>query len=261
MQTDPSAGTFRHDQEGDGLTLLGTQPNFRDLGGIQTADGRRVKHGLLFRSGDLFSVSDEDIRKLESLGLSMIIDLRAGREIEHRPDRKISTVREIVHIDIHDAARDKAEQFLAENDAEGLETVLIGDYRRMVNLHQTDFKKFLDILAITENLPLVYHCAAGKDRTGMTTLFLLHALGADPDVIWQDYLETNIRTADFVEKIIKKVNESGQNGSILRPLLEVRREYLQSALDEMDLHYGGLDHYVRNILEANVDRLRERYLE
>jgi protein-tyrosine phosphatase len=191
----------------------------------------------------------------------MIIDLRAGREIDHRPDKRISTVHEIIHIDIHDAARDKAEQFLAENDAEGLENVLIGDYRRMVRAHQTDFKKFLDILAFTENLPLLYHCAAGKDRTGMATVFLLHALGADPDAIWKDYMETNIRTAAFVEKIIKKVNEAGQNGSILRPLLEVRREYLQSAMDEMELHYGGLDHYVRNILKADVDRLRERYLE
>ncbi len=240
---------------------LKNQLNFRDIGGILTADGRMIKSGLLFRSGDLFSLSDEDIATLESINLSMIIDLRAEREIIRRPDQPVSSVKEIVHLEIHDTARDEAEKFFASQDETGLEAVLIGDYRRMVKDHQEDFKRFLNILTHTLNLPLVYHCAAGKDRTGLATVFLLHALGADPDAIWKDYMETNTKTAAFVEKIIKKVNESGQNGSILRPLLEVRREYLQSALVEIDLNYGGLDHYVRNILEANVDRLREKYLD
>lgn len=240
---------------------LKNQLNFRDIGGILTADGRKIKSGLLFRSGDLFSLSDEDIATLESINLSMIIDLRAEREIIRRPDKPISTVKEIVHLEIHDTARDEAEKFFANQDEPGLEAVLIGDYRRMVKDYKENFKRFLNILSHTLNLPLVYHCAAGKDRTGLATVFLLHALGVDHDVIWKDYMETNARTSAFVEKIIKKVNESGQNGSILRPLLEVRHEYLQSALDEIDLSYGGLDQYVRNILEAKVDRLREIYLE
>jgi len=241
-------------------SILATQPNFRDLGGIPAADGRTVKPGLLYRSGDLNSLSSDDARKLETMELAMIIDLRAGREIARRPDMVISTVRKITHIDIHDAARDMAEKFLENNDAAGLETVLIGDYIRMVDVHQADFRNFLHILATTENLPLVYHCAAGKDRTGLATVFLLTALGVNPDAIWDDYMATNEFAASTTEKIIRKVTAAGLNGGILRPLLEVRKEYLQAALDRIDLRYKGLDNFVLNILGAEASVLQNKYL-
>jgi protein-tyrosine phosphatase len=241
-------------------TILATQHNFRDLGGIPAADGMKIKPGVLFRSGDLYSLSGDDIRKLEKMKLAMIIDLRAGREIDLRPDKTIATVKEIVHIDIHDAARDKAEKFLEDNDAKGLESVLIGDYVQMVDLHQADFRQFLDLVATTGNLPLVYHCAAGKDRTGMATVFLLAALGVDIRDIWVDYMATNEFTAHAADKIINKVTASGMNGGILRPLLEVREEYLRAALTEIDRKYGGLECYVENILKADSAKLKEKYL-
>jgi protein-tyrosine phosphatase len=234
--------------------------NFRDLGGIPAYDGLHVKPGLLFRSGDLHSISDEDAGKLANMQLATVIDLRAQREIERRPDRHISTVKNIIHIDIHDAARDKAEKFLENNDAKGLETVLIGDYIRMVDLHQDDFRKFLRILATTADLPLVYHCAAGKDRTGLATVFLLTALGIHPDRIWEDYMVTNKYIAAISEKIISKVSASGKNGKILLPLLEVRREYLQSAIDQIDQNYNGMKNFVEHVLEADIPVLREKYL-
>lgn len=242
-------------------TILQNQLNFRDLGGIVTSDGRRVKPGLLFRSGDLHTLSAKDVIRLEQLKLSMIIDLRAQREIDKRPDQVISSVKEVLHIGIHDDARDKAEKFLSENDAKGLETVLIGDYIRMVEIHQADFTRFLHTLATTENLPLVYHCAAGKDRTGMATVFLLAALGVDIQHIWEDYMATNNFVSAFNEKIIRKVTESGLNGEILRPLLVVREEYLAAALTQIDGKYNGLRNFVENVLEADAVRLQEKYLE
>jgi len=240
--------------------LLSSQLNFRDLGGIRTIDGRKVKPGLLFRSGDLFSLQPEDIRRLEEMKLASVIDLRAQREIDVRPDKQIGTVREVIHIDIHDAARDKAQKFLESNDADGLETVLIGDYVRMVNIHQDDFRRFLEVLANTDNLPLVYHCAAGKDRTGLVTLFFLSALGVDLENIWADYLDSNRYSEPTILRIIRKVTESGMNGELLRPLLEVRKEYLQAALDEIDLKYGGLQSFVIEVLKADCEKLQKKYL-
>jgi protein-tyrosine phosphatase len=241
-------------------SILATQLNFRDLGGIKTEDGRRIKPGRLFRSGDLFSLSEEDVCTLEQMKLATIIDLRAKREIDRRPDRTIAGVMEVIHIDIHDAARDKVEKFLENNDAGGLETVLIGDYIRMVDIHREDFKRFLHIVATTDNLPLVYHCAAGKDRTGMATVFLLTALGVGMQNIWDDYMATNQYSGPYTEKIIKKVTESGLNGEILRPLLEVREEYLGAALTEIERKYDGLASFVTNILKADSVKLQEKYL-
>ena len=240
--------------------ILPAQMNFRDLGGIPAEGGRYIKPGLLFRSGDFYSLSAEDVGKLETLKLAMIIDLRARREIDRRPDKIISTVRKTIHIDIHDDARDKAEKFLENNDAKGLETVLIGDYLRMVDIHQEDFSRFLHILATTDSLPLVYHCAAGKDRTGMATVFLLAALGVDMKKIWEDYMATNAFIAGYMDTIIAKVTQSGLNGEILRPLLEVRTEYLQAALDRIEFKYNGLQVYVRETLGADVAVLQQKYL-
>ena len=80
--------------------LLQCQPNFRDLGGIIAKNGHKIKPGLLFRSGDLHSISDEDVAKLEEIGLATIVDFRSEREREWRPDKKIRTVRNIYHMTI-----------------------------------------------------------------------------------------------------------------------------------------------------------------
>jgi len=241
-------------------TILTKQHNFRDLGGIVAMDGRVIRHGLLFRSGDFYLLSDHDISALVQLNLRTIIDLRARREMVNRPDKIIPTVRETIHIDIHDAAREKAALFLENNDARGLETILIADYIRMIDKHVGDFSLFLHLIATTENLPLVYHCAAGKDRTGMATVFLLTALGVEMQKIRDDYMATNEYTKAAAEKIIRNITESGLNGEILRPLLEVREEYLEAALTEIDQKYNSLNCFVADVLKADVKGLQERYL-
>ena len=241
--------------------LLSFQQNFRDLGGIPAKDGRKVKPGLLFRSGDFYSLSPDDIGRLEEMRLATIIDFRAIREITGRPDKTIRTVKEIIEINIHDAAREQSQKFLSENNAPGLENLLIGDYTRMIRNHQPDFRKFLDIVANTVNLPLVFHCAAGKDRTGLAAVFLLSALGVDMEHIREDYMATNKFAAVFIEKIIKKVNDSGLNGAILRPLLEVRAAYLDAALEEILNYSVSLDAFVTDILKADKKKLQEKYLE
>jgi protein-tyrosine phosphatase len=242
-------------------SIFTSQPNFRDLGGIQTMDGRKVKPGLLFRSGELHDFSPEEIRRLEEMKLTAIIDLRAQREINERPDRLVGTVKEVIHLGIHDAARDQAVKFLENNNAEGLENILTGDYIRMVRKHQPEFRRFLEILANTENLPLVYHCAAGKDRTGLATVFLMAALGVDIRQIREDYIATNEFVKFNAQKFILKVTELGLNGEILRPMLEVRMEYLDAALDEITRISGSLHDYVTGVLKADVLKLQERYLE
>jgi len=223
-------------------------------------DGRKVRPGLLYRSGDFHDLSQEDREKLEGMGLYSIIDFRSVREKTRRPDEEIRTVREIIPIEIHDAARDMAERLMAKGDGKALETVLIGDYIRMVHIHQDDFRKFFRVLATTENLPLVYHCVAGKDRTGLATVFLLTALGAGMADIRENYMETNIRMRGVTDRIIRRATEDGMKGEILRPLLEVRKEYLDAALAEIGKFSGSLESYVSEVLQADTEVLRARYL-
>jgi len=121
-------------------TLLKNQPNFRDLGGIPAADGRKIKPGILYRSGDLSNITPADIRKMEDLGIRMIIDFRSDREIIQYPTPLIRTVKETKRIIIPDSSRHLAEKMLKERDAVGLATLLVKDYQRVLNDHADDFR-------------------------------------------------------------------------------------------------------------------------
>lgn len=242
-------------------SLLPTKPNFRDLGGTITLDGHRIKRELLFRSSNLGHLTEIEIAILEKFGLKTIIDFRSPREIEHRPNKEIGSVQQTINLIIHDRSREKATWFLHHHDAEGLETLLIDDYRRMVRENQAEFSAFLKSVAQPELFPLVYHCAAGKDRTGLATVFLFTALGVDFPVIFEDYMITNQRNAIYTENMIQQINGLGYQGELMRPMLEVRKEYLDAALEVIQLEYGGLWNYVVDALHADVDHLRSVLLE
>ncbi|MBE0646575.1 MAG: tyrosine-protein phosphatase [Bacteroidales bacterium] len=241
--------------------LLKNQPNFRDIGGIPTMDGRSIKSGLLYRSGDLSRLDKEDIVRIEEIGIRMIIDFRSDRERINYPTPPIATVQENRRITIVDSARDTAERMLKENDVAGLETILIKDYRRMVRDHQDDFREFFRILATTENVPLIYHCAAGKDRTGLASYLLLIALGVSVEEARKDYFLSNTHLKHVLEKIIVKIKDAGNpNAEIIRPLMEVRAEYLDAALEEIELQFHSVNSFLTDILYVDLPKLRNKYL-
>jgi len=241
-------------------TILANQPNFRDLGGIPTIDGRNVKPGLLYRSGEFSKLSDEDIINLEQMGIRMIIDFRSDQEVINYPTPEISTVRENKRITAVDSARLEAEKLMEEQDEDGLSTILIRDYKRLVNDHQDDFREFFRVLATTDLLPLVYHCAAGKDRTGLATYLLLIALGVSEEEARKDYMMSNIYFKSIADKIVHEVNAAGNNGDIIWPILIVREEYLDAALGEMNEKYGGIRNYIDQLLEVDTKAIKRKYL-
>jgi protein-tyrosine phosphatase len=240
--------------------LVKSQPNFRDLGGFPAAGGKKIKYGLLFRSGDLHSWTNDDLKKLEEFKIATIIDFRSEREREYRPDSVISSVKSIMNLVIPDLSREQATEYLSANNARGLETLLVDVYRTMVNDNQQEYKEFFNILTHTRHLPILFHCAAGKDRTGLASLFLLSALGVDMKHILEDYYSTNIHNLEYSNKIIAKINQMGLNGELMRPMLEVREEYLNAALKEIDLKYGGLNAFLIETLNADILKLKKRYL-
>ena len=241
--------------------LLSGQHNFRDLGGIPTKDGRRIKSGLLYRSGDLYSIPDEDIKILIDLGLSLIIDFRSPREYEKRPNREIPSVREVIHFPIYDAPRELAVQYVGERNGEGLKQLLIDEYTRIVLKYPEEYRRFLFEVANNVHVPLVYQCSAGKDRTGLATIFLLTALGVEMEDILKDYFLTNIFAQAHVRKVIGILNNDGHHGELMRPMLEVRQEYLDAAFLTIAQNYGDLEKFVFGELAADKDLLRSRFLE
>lgn len=241
--------------------VLTGQHNFRDLGGILTNDGRRISPGLLYRSGDLHSITDEDLKTLTQLGLAMIIDFRSPREIEKRPNREIPGVKEVKHLPIYDAPRDLAARYVEESNEEGLKQLLIGEYERIILQYTTEYRQFIHEVVHNPNVPLVFHCSAGKDRTGLATIFLLTALGVGKEEILEDYFRTNIFAQAHAHEIIGILNHDGHNGELMRPMLEVRQEYLDAAFSAIHEQYGNLENFVFQELEAEPELLRKRFLE
>ncbi|MCX6282130.1 MAG: tyrosine-protein phosphatase [Bacteroidetes bacterium] len=245
----------------NGSPFLESQPNFRSLEGIPTIAGRKFRKNMVYRSGGLNKLSSADIRRLEDIGLAMVIDFRSDREVNSYPSTIISTVRKSLRIVIPDEARDRAMDFLDRNDSEGLEKVLINDYRRMILNDTARFADFFRILEQATDFPLVYHCAAGKDRTGIATVLFLSALGVDMEAVKIDYFLSNERLKAFADRLVQKVTEEGKHGEIIRPMMEVRPEYLQAALEEIDLSFGGMENYLSFVLNVDSDSLKAKYLE
>lgn len=241
--------------------ILEGQHNFRDLGGLPAANGYRIKSGMIYRSGDFSSITDSDIAILENIGIALVIDFRSERERQRRPNRPIRSVREIKHIAINDSAREKAMEYMENNDAIGLENILVNDYRRIIRENQEQYRRFLKEITYSSHLPLVFHCVAGKDRTGLAAVFLLTALGVEFNAIFADYIASSIRNASLIKTLIHEINSNGKNGEIFRPLLEVKKEYLDAALGEIRNHHGDLNKFVADILKADAEKLRERFLE
>ncbi|MGW4275972.1 tyrosine-protein phosphatase [Streptomyces seoulensis] len=249
--------------------------NFRDVGGLPTVDGRRVRHGVLFRSGHLAHATAEDAVFLASLGLHTIFDFRnaADRRLEG-PDVELPGVRN-VNLPLSDPA-DGAEfwKMVRDGDLDQLRAILadgkgadrmIASYRTIVKERTGEHARVLHALA-EDSVPALMHCAAGKDRAGLSIAVTLLALGVERDAIVADYLESNAKHRRY------KVRRSGASASayspevmeLLSPLFDARAEYLTAALETVEETWGGVDAYLEQglgLAPATRERLRARLLD
>ena len=249
--------------------------NFRDVGGLPTVDGRRVRHGVLFRSGHLAHATDDDATFLGSLGLHTIFDFRnaADQKLEGA-DVALPGVRN-VNLPLSDPA-DGAEfwKMVRDGDIEQLREILadgkgagrmIASYRTIIKERTAEHSQVLHALA-EDSVPALMHCAAGKDRAGLSIAVTLLALGVEREAIIADYLESNAKHRRY------KVRRSGSDASayspeimeLLSPLFDARAEYLAAAFETIDETWGGVDTYLEQGLGITPElreRLRDRLLD
>ncbi|MCX4747941.1 tyrosine-protein phosphatase [Kitasatospora sp. NBC_01287] len=277
--------------------------NARDLGGYRTADGRVLRSGVALRSDGLNRLVEADLPLFTALGVRHVVDLRSLDEVrEAGPDRvpglpvaEISAVElsdrplsvsaagpdgiTLHHLpvfaadyDIYVALRDaladrdpaKQEALLGEGRAAQM---MIGLYRWFVTdaLARERFATVLRLLAAPDGPPVLFHCTAGKDRTGWTAALLLTALGVDQETVYEDYLLTNVRSAAIVEHIVDSFGTRGlmADPSLLLPLFRADRDYLAAAFAEVETGWGDFQAFWRDGLgleEAVLAGLRKNLL-
>jgi protein-tyrosine phosphatase len=261
------------------LGLVGA-PNARELGGFVGSGGRRVRPGTLLRASALGRLTDDDVEAVGKLGIARVLDLRGTAEIELAPpDRLPESAPPVEHIPIFDPNHPVftyVSAVLLGHDVtgysglrlEGTPAAMAAIYRWFVTGSEAraGFGAAMRSIAAAAGTPVLYHCSAGKDRTGWLSAILLEVLGVDRADIMADYLATTELARATNTSILNAMRARGMRvePEVLLPVLEAREEYLSAAYSEVDREFGDLARYLRNGLDVEdriLDRLRESLLE
>jgi protein-tyrosine phosphatase len=234
--------------------------NFRDLGGYENCAGRVIRTGRVFRSDSLSTMSDRDVQHcVDELGIRTVIDLRAGHEVDrfsHGPLEAAGVV--FLHRPIIDETR--AER-LDEPGPAPVSPAAI--YLLMLDRFATRLTDVVRLVADPTTHPVVFHCAAGKDRTGIVAALVLGLLDVDRETIVADY----VFTADVMPLLLERHRAAaealGRAPEVARQHFEADADAMRGALAGLDDRYGGVEAYLRThgLPAATVTTLRETLLD
>jgi protein-tyrosine phosphatase len=247
--------------------------NFRDFGGYATASGQRLKLGRLYRSASHGKATDSDLATIDALALAVIVDLRRRRERERDPSRRPDGFAgQVVTNDLGDEEEDSWITHITTSDLSGasFHGYMYDYYRnapfdpRIVDL----YRRYFEVLAQAEG-PVLIHCAAGKDRTGILAALTHHLAGVHRDDMMADYLATNdpdrvARRLPLVQQAIHDLTGRMLPEPTVRVAMGVEAGYLDTAFAVVAERYGDLDRYMETALGvdgARREAVRARLLE
>ncbi len=231
--------------------LLQGASNFRDVGGYRNAEGRRVRRGHVFRSDHLAGLTPKDLGQLQTLGVQHSLDFRGVAECTNTPYDIPGVQRVALTIEPTVIARMQAlvAQGIVPTTEETVE-LMRETYRNFVTHNADTFGLFLKHL-LAQPTPQVFHCTAGKDRTGFAAALLLSALGVDRPTIEQDYLLTN-----QLYKRDARIEGQG-HPHVMQVLWQVQPEFLNAAFEVVDAQHGGMRGYLHGAIGLGQQELAE----
>lgn len=248
--------------------------NFRDLGGYPSAQQTTVKWHRLMRAAHLANLTATDCQQLEDLGFKLVVDLRSTAEAQQFSDQLGPQMRRI-HLPVFDndetesAASTAQIQRLFARDPLGGYHRMLRVYRRLVTSPQAQqayHELFALLLATQGKTGVIFHCSAGKDRTGMAAMLILRALGVPPQRVMADYLLTNSASTAHIAQRVAAVAPGPRQQNFqqsVRDLASVQLDYYQQAMGLIDYEYGGMTAYLRDTLKLTAtdeQKLRHWYL-
>ena len=246
--------------------------NFRDIGGYPAAGGRHVKWGMIYRSGATPLLTDADVKKVEALNLTNMVDLRSIEERQLAPSRIVGIPYNAVGYSM--APLMSAAESTSHPSEAAVPIDLGAFYRKMPETMAPQFRLLFDRL-LANGAPLVYNCSAGQDRTGLATALILAALGVPRDIIIADYhLSTQYRRPEYempsFDPAAFQNNAAAQmfaqyKGTKAEPLKDANGEaFLSSAFEVIDKRYGSVEAYLDRVLDVSaidLAALRRIYTE
>ncbi|WP_306325405.1 tyrosine-protein phosphatase [Streptomyces venezuelae] len=247
----PDRGTPLH--LADRLIRLQGTVNFRDAGGYRTGDGHWVRMGEIYRSDSLEKLTDADLAKLKRLGVRTVFDLRMESERTSAPDRVPAGA---THVVADVLAGTGTFTNMPKSPAEA-EAMMVEGNRFMVSgdTAEAAYTTVFDGMASDRRRGVLFHCTAGKDRTGWSNAALLTALGVPEETVMADYLASNTYRAAANDAILSHL--PAQQAAVYKPLLDVRPAYLNASFDEVEEEYGSFRTYLRKGLGVDDHQLKE----
>ncbi len=237
--------------------------NFRDLGGYPTIDGGITRWGKVYRSDGLQSLTDDDIDHFEQLGIKVVYDLRRDEERAGLPNR-VPSVGLCIMTPIIEAGVESFDRASAVAQRDG-EALLRGIYVNMLDHSGSVIGTMFGGLTSHTGLPAVFHCHAGKDRTGLVAALLLEALGVDRETVLDDYeLTATYRLREHEESSFARLVEGGMVPEAAAGVLGAPRWAMAETLARLDERYGGIEPYLlgpAGLDDVTLERLREALVE
>lgn len=244
--------------------------NLRDLGGYKTLDGRTVRWGRLFRSGRLSELSSRGLDILSKIGFYSIIDFRSAYEVERNPDR-LPEGPAFIHLPVMDEANREMSQEIRrriqDNHFGGFDpsSLILRAYQQFPTEFTPAYKTFMENIRDSEGAPVLWHCTAGKDRTGYAAAILLRVLGVDQSTIHEDYLLSNQHVKLIDKRVIAATLARGLKAyRMIKPLLSVQGQWLEASFETIDKEWGSFDSYIREGLglsDPDIKHIKDLFLE
>ena len=251
--------------------------NFRDIGGYPVADGRRVKRGLLFRSGAMTGLTEEDRSYLSQFGFAAVVDLRSTEEIELYPNHWAAQA-DLNYFSVPYSIMELTDQNSEDTQQKKGPRDYSARYPLIAEMIKPQLKAYFEAL-VEKQAPIVVNCSAGQDRTGIAAALVLTALGVDENLIIEDYLlskdfrrpklesgnvdlEEAARTNAFARMMLDYAK--AQDQSKANPLITIDgTPFLKFALEAIRSKHGSIEAFLiaeLGVSIADLKRLREFYI-
>jgi protein-tyrosine phosphatase len=235
--------------------------NFRDLGGYPSALGGEVRWGAVFRAGRIDQLTARDMAVYDELGIRSVFDLRRDDERERCPDP-------VPNVQICLLSRVFEQRPLPDSgtlvDHEQAVQFLRDMYSGLLAHAAHEIGVLFQSMAEDGALPALFHCTAGKDRTGIVAALLLTWLGVDRQLVLDDFeLTEQYAGHELHEQMFQRMLERGMAPEAAAGMLHATRASMEAALDELDRRYGGIERYLCEVAGVDLetlDTLRRRLL-
>ncbi len=236
--------------------------NFRDIGGIRTKDGNYVKWGKIFRSDNLSQLKNREFKKFNNLNIQTVYDLRTSGEVDGKEDNLPDNVK-YVHAPLVKDSADVLKKIKgrvikgAITEQQSLQ-FMNNLYGSIVDDNIPALRNMIHNVVKSES-PVLYHCSAGKDRTGIITALVLSILNVDRDIIINEYLLSDYYRREKLEGILKlakaaKVVRPKIDIGAIQNFMDVDEQFINTAFNIIDTKYGGIDSYIRNQLQITDEQ-------